>query len=44
MEKSTVELTKYRQYRDLFPWILAAGFALLALELILSQTAWRKLP
>src|SRR5207248_1036830 len=43
MEKSKVELTQYKQYRDLFPWLLGAGFALLALEVVLAQTAWRKL-
>jgi Ca-activated chloride channel family protein len=44
MEKSTVELKQYKQYRDLFPWFMAAGFALLALETVLAQTVWRKLP
>lgn len=44
MEKSTVELTKYRQYRDLFPWFLGAGFGLIAIQVVLSQTVWRKLP
>ena len=43
-EKSTVELTKYRQYRDLFPYFLIAGFGLLSAEIILSQTIWRKIP
>ena len=44
MEKSTVELTQYKQYRDLFPWFIGSGCALLALEMMLAQTAWRKLP
>ena len=44
MEKSTVELTQYKQYRDLFPWFIGAGLALLALETVLAQTVWRKLP
>jgi Ca-activated chloride channel homolog len=44
LEKSTVELTQYRQFRDLFPWLLTTGFALLGLQIVLSQTAWRKLP
>ena len=26
LEKSTVELNQYKQYRDLFPWFLGAGF------------------
>lgn len=44
MEKSTAELSHYKQYRDLFPWFLAAGFALLAIEIVLAHTIWRKLP
>ncbi len=44
LEKTTFEIKKYSQYRDLFPWFLGAGCALLALHLILSQTVWRKLP
>ncbi len=44
MEKAIVELTKYRQYRDLFPWFLTAGFGLMLLQIMLSQTIWRKLP
>ncbi len=43
-EKSKVELTQYKQYRDLFPWLVGAGFALISLEVVLAQTAWRKLP
>jgi Ca-activated chloride channel family protein len=44
MEKSTVELTQYRQYRDLFPWCLTAGFGLLAVEMAMGETFWRRLP
>ena len=44
LEKSTVELTKYTNYRDLFPWLLAAGLGLLCAHTALSQTVWRKLP
>ena len=44
MEKSTVELTQFKQYRDLFPWFIVTGCALLALETLLAQTLWRKLP
>jgi len=28
----------------LYPWFLTAGFALVALEMVLSQTVWRRLP
>ncbi|MDQ3623758.1 MAG: VWA domain-containing protein [Verrucomicrobiota bacterium] len=44
LEKSTVELDRYTQYNDLFPWFLGAGFSVLALELLLAQTLWRRLP
>lgn len=44
MEKSKVELTQYRQYRELFPWFVGAGLGLLALEFLLAQTVWRKIP
>jgi Ca-activated chloride channel family protein len=44
LEKSTVELTQYTQYRDLFPWFLGAGFGLLALQTVLAQTVGRRLP
>ncbi len=44
LEKSSFELKQYHQYRDLFPWFLGAGAGLLFLQLVLSQTLWRKLP
>ncbi len=44
LEKSTVELNQYTQYRELFPWFLGAGFAVLALQIGLAQTVGRKLP
>ena len=44
LEKSTVELDQYKQYRDLFAWFLVPGFALVALEMLLGQTIWRRLP
>jgi hypothetical protein len=31
-------------YKDLFSWFLAGAALLLALELTLSQTIWRKIP
>jgi hypothetical protein len=39
-----VELTQYKEYRDLFPWLLAAGFGLLALQLVLAESVGRRLP
>jgi Ca-activated chloride channel homolog len=44
LEKTKVEMTQYRRYRDLFPWFLGAGGGLFALQLILAQSVWRKLP
>jgi Ca-activated chloride channel family protein len=44
LEKSKVELTQYKQYRDLYPWFLGAGFAVLALQSVLAQTKGRRLP
>jgi len=44
LEKSTFELKKYSQYRDLFPWFVGAGAGLLLLQMILSQTIWRRVP
>lgn len=44
LEKTKVELTQYRRYRDLFPWFLGLGLGLLSLQMVLSQTLWRKVP
>jgi Ca-activated chloride channel family protein len=44
LEKSKVEVEKTAQYRDIFMWFLLPGLAFLALEILLSQTIWRRLP
>ena len=44
LEKSTVELSQYKQYRDLFPWCLGVGLAMVTLQVVLGQTVWRRLP
>ena len=44
LEKSKVEVEKTAQYRDIFSWFLIPGIACLALEILLSQTLWRRLP
>jgi Ca-activated chloride channel family protein len=44
MEKSTVSVKKYQQYRDLFPLCIMSGCGLLVAQLVLSQTVWKKLP
>ncbi len=44
LEKTTVEMKKYTQYRELFPWFVGAGAGLLAVSLVLGETIWRKVP
>lgn len=44
LEKSTVEMKQYTQYRDLFPWLLGTGLGLLALQGVLAQTVGNRLP
>jgi Ca-activated chloride channel family protein len=44
MEKTTVSIKKYQQYRELFPICLMSGAGLLIAQLLLSQTIWKKLP
>lgn len=44
MEKSTVSIKKYQQYRELFPLCIMSGAGLFLAQLILSQTIWKKLP
>ena len=44
LEKSTVAVKKYQEYRDLFSVCIASGAGLLVAQLLLSQTIWKKLP
>jgi Ca-activated chloride channel family protein len=44
LEKSTVELSQYKEVRELFPWFVGAGGALLGLHLVLGLTVWRRVP
>ncbi len=44
MEKTKVEVERTAQYRDLFMYVLIPGIACLLLEILLSQTVWRRLP
>jgi Ca-activated chloride channel family protein len=44
LEKSTVEMSEYKEVRELFPWFVAVGASLLGLHILLTQTAWRRLP
>lgn len=44
LEKTTRKLKKYQQYDELFLWFLVPGLLFLILELVLSQTRYRRLP
>lgn len=44
LEKSTIAVRKFQEYRDLFPACLMAGCGLLLAQALLSQTLWKKLP
>ena len=44
LEKSTVSVRKYQEYRDLFPLCIMSGAALLIGQILLAQTIWKKLP
>jgi Ca-activated chloride channel family protein len=44
LEKTEASVKKYTQFKELFPWFVATGLAVLLLELILGQTIFRRLP
>ena len=44
LEKTTRKLKKYQQYDELYLWFLVPGLCMLLLELVLSQTRFRRLP
>ena len=44
MEKTEIEVKKYQQYAELFPWVVLPGLGLLLLEVLLAHTVWRRLP
>jgi len=44
LEKTEAVVNKYTQFKELFPWFLGAGAALLLLEIALGQTIFRRLP
>jgi Ca-activated chloride channel family protein len=44
LEKTDVEVKKYTQFQELFPWVIVSGLSVLLLEVILNQTLWRRLP
>ena len=44
LEKTEVKLRRFTTYRPLFQWPLLAGLGLLSLELLLSNTRFRRIP
>ena len=44
LEKTEVKLKRYTTYTPLFQWPLLTAFALLALELVLANTRYRRVP
>jgi len=44
LEKTKVEETKYSEYRELFPWFVAPGLAMILLVGVLMETRFRSLP
>jgi len=44
LEKQKLTDRRIRAYRELFPWLAIPALALLALELVLAHTWWRRLP
>jgi Ca-activated chloride channel family protein len=44
LEKSDAEVKKYTQYKEIYSWLVIPGMFIFLLEIILSNTIWRKLP
>ncbi|MDD5138910.1 MAG: VWA domain-containing protein [Verrucomicrobiales bacterium] len=44
LEKTEVTINKYTEFKELFPWFVLGGLALLLVELVLGQTVFRRLP
>lgn len=44
LEKSDAVINKYTEFKELFPWLVAGGLAVLLLEIVLGQTLLRRLP
>ena len=44
LEKSEIEILHFTSYRELAAWFLVPALLLLLLELVLSQTVFRKIP
>jgi Ca-activated chloride channel family protein len=44
LEKTEAVINKYTEFKELFPWLVAGGLALLLIEIVLGQTVFRRLP
>ncbi len=44
LEKTEVEVKKYVQVEERFPWVVTPALLALLLEILLANTVWRKLP
>ena len=44
LEKSEIEAARYREYRELFPPLALAALLLVAAEVVLASTVWRRIP
>lgn len=44
LEKTEAVVSKYTQYKELFPWFILSGVSLLLVEILLGQTVFRRLP
>jgi Ca-activated chloride channel family protein len=44
LEKTEATVSKYTEYKELFPWFVASGLLLLLIEIALGQTVFRRLP
>jgi Ca-activated chloride channel family protein len=44
LEKTEATVSKYTEFKELFPWLVSAGILILLVEIILGQTVFRRLP
>jgi len=44
LEKTEAVINKYTEFKELFPWLVSCGLALLLLEAALGQTIFKRLP
>jgi Ca-activated chloride channel homolog len=44
MEKSTIQLLHFDRYDELAPWLIGAALVLIAIEVLLANTVFRRVP